>query len=90
MVVSLGDTIKEFVIRMPKMETNNAIQASDKIRRVIEGQNWNAIAKGLEVTASFGISCVKESDTTTTVFNRADKALYRSKNNGRNQVNFEK
>jgi diguanylate cyclase len=81
---------EEFVIWMPKMETNTAIQASDKIRRVIEGQNWNAIAKGLKVTASFGISCVKEDDTTTTVFNRADKALYRSKNNGRNQVSFEK
>jgi len=81
---------EEFVIWMPKMETNTAIQASDKIRRVIEEQNWNAIAKGLEVTASFGISCVKEDDTTATVFNRADKALYRAKNNGRNQVSFEK
>jgi diguanylate cyclase len=81
---------EEFVIWMPKMETNTAIQASDKIRRVIEGQNWNAIAKGLDITASFGISCVKENDTTTTVFNRADKALYNSKNNGRNQVSFEK
>ncbi len=81
---------EEFVIWMPKVETNTAIQASDKIRRIIEGQKWEAIAKGLEVTASFGISCVKEGDTTTTVFDRADKALYKSKNSGRNQVSFEK
>jgi len=81
---------EEFVVWMPKMEPNTAIQASDKIRGIIAGKNWDAIAKGLEVTASFGISCVKEKDTTTSVFNRADKALYRAKNNGRNQVSFEK
>jgi diguanylate cyclase len=81
---------EEFVVWMPKMEQNTAIQAAEKIRKMIEGKNWNAIAKELEITASFGISCVKEKDTTASVFNRADKALYRVKNIGRNQVSFEK
>ncbi len=81
---------EEFVIWMPKVESNTAIKASDKIRGIVEGKKWNVIAKGLEVTASLGVSCVKEGDTAITVFNRADKALYKAKNSGRNQVSFEK
>ncbi len=81
---------EEFVIWMHKMETNTAIQASDKIRRMIEAKNLDFIEKGFIITASLGITCVKESDTTKSVFNRADKALYKAKKNGRNQVSFEK
>jgi len=40
----------------------------------------------LKVTASLGFSCFKEGDSETTVFERADKALYQGKQSGRNQV----
>ena len=39
------------------------------------------------ITASAGLTCLIEGDTNDTVLERADNALYRSKNNGRNQVN---
>jgi diguanylate cyclase len=37
------------------------------------------------VTVSIGISEFKEGDTADDVFERADKALYEAKENGRNQ-----
>lgn len=39
------------------------------------------------ITASFGISQYKKGDNIDDILNRADNALYKSKNNGRNQVN---
>jgi len=40
----------------------------------------------LKVMATIGITCFKEGDVETTVFERADKALYQGKQNGRNRV----
>jgi diguanylate cyclase (GGDEF)-like protein len=45
---------------------------------------------GLPITASFGVATISESDTTfDDMIRRADRALYRSKRAGRNQVDLE-
>jgi diguanylate cyclase len=41
-----------------------------------------------QVTVSVGISHIQPGDTPQTITERADKALYKSKADGRNQVNF--
>jgi diguanylate cyclase len=80
---------EEFVIWLDKVEMIAAIQTADKIRKMIESKKLDSIDKSLTVTASLGVTSVKEKDTVVTVFDRADKALYRAKNGGRNQVRFE-
>jgi PleD family two-component response regulator len=39
-----------------------------------------------KITASFGISEYQAEDVEKTIFHRADEALYKAKENGRNQV----
>ena len=42
--------------------------------------------KQLKVTISLVVAVFEEGDTKTSLFDRADKALYVAKNNGRNRV----
>ena len=57
------------------------IKASFLKERIMELSNLF----GFEITMSFGISNLKES-TLEDAINKADKAMYKSKNDGRNRV----
>jgi len=39
-----------------------------------------------KLTCSFGVSSAHYNDTKESLFGRVDKALYKAKNNGKNQV----
>jgi len=41
------------------------------------------------LTISLGVAELKNDDTIDTIYKRADLALYKSKQNGRNKVEFE-
>ncbi|HUH42047.1 MAG TPA: diguanylate cyclase [Sulfurimonas sp.] len=60
----------------------NALNIADQIRGLIEGQT----AHPFKITASFGVTEVKESDDLKNVIDRADTALYEAKESGRNRV----
>jgi diguanylate cyclase (GGDEF)-like protein len=62
-----------------------AIMKIEKIRRFIETHNFESIG---QITASFGLACIKENDNVNTIFARADKALYQAKAQGKNQVSY--
>ena len=40
----------------------------------------------VQLTMSFGVTAAEDQDTPETLFKRADQALYRAKENGKNQV----
>ncbi|NCD05209.1 MAG: diguanylate cyclase [Spirochaetia bacterium] len=44
----------------------------------------NNFTNSIKVTMSFGLSIYKKDDSSETIINRADKALYKSKKNGKN------
>jgi diguanylate cyclase len=46
------------------------------------------LKKPQKVTLSFGVTVFKKNDSSTMLLNRADEALYRAKENGRNQVQY--
>lgn len=74
---------EEFVLLLPETGYERAIQISDKIRRLTENTRFSTVDK---ITVSFGITQYLEGDTADTLFKRADKALYKAKNNGRNRI----
>lgn len=77
---------EEFVILMPETSLADATKAVNKLRLAIQNRLIEAGGQSLAVTASFGVADFREGDTTAEVFSRADKAMYRAKERGRNQV----
>lgn len=79
---------EEFVVLMNKVNFENTQKVAEKVRAEIEAHHLTNKKAVLKVTASLGFSCLKEGDTDTTIFERADKALYKGKQNGRNRVEY--
>lgn len=77
---------EEFVIIMPSTDAQAAKTAMDKVRGVIETSPFNFHSKPVKITMSFGITQVQVDDSLSSVFARADQAMYRAKQEGRNGV----
>jgi diguanylate cyclase len=77
---------EEFVILLPETAIVDATRAINKLRSSISKLEFTNEDKPVPVTMSFGISEFENDDTTKAVFERADKALYRAKEKGRNLV----
>jgi diguanylate cyclase len=83
---------EEMAVIMPDTPLSKAMEIAEKIRRSLaqyplqRKDNSESIGK---VTLSVGVSACKVHDTLDSLIDRADKALYQAKNNGRNQVMFE-
>lgn len=77
---------EEFVVLLSRVNAKIASQLAEKICREIERDYFVHGKKELKVTISIGGSIITPDDTELSLFKRADKALYRAKNNGRNQV----
>ncbi|ACN17003.1 GGDEF domain family protein [Desulforapulum autotrophicum HRM2] len=74
---------EEFVIQAPETSLESAIKLAEKLRSKIENYVFPAPKK---ITVSFGVATFRSSDNDITLVNRADEALYRAKEGGRNQV----
>ncbi|MCD6433805.1 MAG: diguanylate cyclase, partial [Sulfurimonas sp.] len=73
----------EFIIFL-QTDENNAFKLVEKIRKKIELYEFGE--KKLKITASFGIAQCKNDISFESIIARADKALYKSKESGRNQT----
>lgn len=76
---------EEFVILAPGISLTETLELADKLRSKVEEFDFN---KPQKVTLSFGVTAFKKGDSSTMLLNRADEALYRAKENGRNQVQY--
>ncbi len=80
---------EEFCILMPKTSMREAkILAENTLKKIasLTLKDKRSGAPISKVTASFGLSFANFEDDVSTLIDRADKALYRAKKNGRNQV----
>lgn len=82
-----GDVIRyggeEFVLILPHMDQQQSLEFAKDINSKIEQQTFAEVGS---ITISLGAATVSEKDSVTTLFKRADDALYFAKNNGRNQA----
>ncbi|PYQ30510.1 MAG: diguanylate cyclase response regulator [Acidobacteria bacterium] len=83
---------EEFAVMMPETDLEDAAVFAEKIRSIIESTSFDTAAGSIPVTVSIGVASVPHSRITTPkeLIVAADKALYRAKKNGRNQVQCEK
>ena len=77
---------EEFVVLLDNLDLKNALTVAEKVRAQIESHHLTNKANVLNITVSIGLSCFKEGDIESSIFERADKALYQGKQNGRNRV----
>lgn len=73
---------EEFAIILPGSKLEDAMLVAERHRTAIA----TMLNIGFKVTASFGVTVVQVGDTKTSIYNKADKALYHAKSSGRNQV----
>ena len=79
---------EEFVILAPSTEINGAYNLAENLRKLVQSYVFNYIGNNL--TLSFGIAQLSKEDTKKTLFEKADKAMYEAKNNGRNRTEMYK
>lgn len=80
---------EEFVCVLAETELDVAVLAAERLRREIESVPFiiNDDGSQIKVTASFGITqFMGRQDSSEAMLKRADEALYRAKEAGRNQV----
>lgn len=76
---------EEFLIIVPEATLQETSVLTERIRKSISGQ---VIGEVGQVTASFGIAELLSNETTASLINRADKALYKAKLSGKNCVSI--
>lgn len=81
---------EEFAIFLPQTYVKGAIEVAEKIRRIIANTPYLLDIKEIKVTSSFGVYgfefyCKEELEE---IIIKADRALYKAKENGRNKVVF--
>jgi two-component system cell cycle response regulator len=83
---------EEFAVMMPETELDDGIAFAEKIRAMIEETPLQTQAGPLNVTVSLGVASVPQSriHSAKELIVAADRALYRAKRNGRNQVQAER
>lgn len=79
---------EEFVLVLPETPSSGAILVCERIRLTIEQHDWEPLAPGLAVTASFGLCCDLEQGSYQAMLGAADAKLYQAKADGRNQIKF--
>ena len=84
LAVRLGG--EEFLLFCPDLPLSEAAKVAEKVRASIEGTDITIRGQSLPVTISGGVAQYVPGEELSDLIGRADKALYRAKNEGRNQV----
>ena len=74
---------EEFVILGVSSDMDGCLRLAEKLRGIIENHSFPDIGK---MSCSFGVAVLHDDDTAVSLVKRADEALYRAKQGGRNRV----
>ncbi len=77
---------EEFIILLPDTNEDGAFSLADKIRICIENNPYEDEKLSVPITVSIGVSQLQGEKLLRELIHRADEALYKAKEMGRNQV----
>jgi len=77
---------EEFIIILNRTDNIFCSKIANRIIELIRANNLIYKGETLHITASIGTTLFLENDTPDSFISRADKALYKAKNNGKNQI----
>ena len=81
---------EEFALLLPGTELRDALALADQLCKKVGSTPMDLTSIGLPMTSSFGVATLSAKDKTLDdMVRRADRALYRPKRAGRNQVDLE-
>jgi len=77
---------EEFVLLLPKTTLQNAQPLVEKIRSSVGSSSFHFKQQRVDISLSAGLTSICSEDSAESIYERADKALYEAKNNGRDQL----
>jgi diguanylate cyclase (GGDEF)-like protein len=79
---------EEFLVVMPDCDLTTSVRRANEIRESVSAHRVSAIAGEIAITVSMGVAVAEDALNCQLFLRRADDALYRAKNNGRNRVEY--
>lgn len=76
----------EFILLLPNTNLFVAVALAERLRKKIANLRIDTSEGGISITASFGVSSLREGADGSAMLREADEMLYRSKARGRNRV----
>lgn len=76
---------EEFLVICPETDLDGTIKIAEKLRQNIEKATFSTVG---QKTASLGVAIYQTGDSIKSILARADDALYRAKEKGRNRVEY--
>jgi len=80
---------EEFIIILNRIDAPHCKRITDRLLNLVRGNKLIYKGEALRVTMSIGTTSYVQGDTPDSIIARADKALYRAKNSGKNQMQAE-
>jgi diguanylate cyclase len=77
---------EEFVMLMPATALNDGLPLLDDLRAAVEASPFHFKGERVTITVSMGVTAFQAGERSDVALKRADQALYRAKENGRNRV----
>ena len=77
---------EEFILILPNCPLEQGMKLAERIRKAVESTKFTYKEKQIWVTVSLGITEYIRGQDLTQLFERADQALYRAKESGRNRI----
>ncbi|MBU1928135.1 GGDEF domain-containing protein [bacterium] len=77
---------EEFIIILNRIDTMHCKNITNRLLELVRKNKLIYKGQNIQITMSMGASKYKENDTPDTLLARADKALYKAKHSGKNQM----
>jgi diguanylate cyclase len=77
---------EEFLVLMPATGTQSAVAAAQRLLSTVRQARFPELSPDLRVTVSIGMAVSREGESTASLIDRADRALYEAKAGGRDRI----